>query len=63
MINVSLINTFLVAKFEGNILSRIIVFHSLLVMLQATILNVAINSSNRALLVIMMSNNVSVLHY
>lgn len=33
--------------------------HSLLVLIQATILNVAFNSSNRALLVIMMSNNVS----
>ncbi|XP_065221340.1 protein TAPT1 homolog [Planococcus citri] len=31
--------------------------HSLLVLIQATILNVAFNSSNRALLVIMMSNN------
>ncbi|KAK7571123.1 hypothetical protein V9T40_014727 [Parthenolecanium corni] len=31
--------------------------HSCLVLIQATILNVAINSSNRALLVIMLSNN------
>ena len=31
--------------------------HALLVLLQATTLNVAINSSNKALLTIMMSNN------
>ena len=31
--------------------------HSMLVLLQATTLNVAINSSNKALLTIMMSNN------
>lgn len=34
------------------------VSHSILVLLQATTLNVAINSSNKALLTIMMSNNV-----
>ena len=33
--------------------------HALLVLLQATTLNVAINASNKALLTIMMSNNVS----
>ena len=33
--------------------------HTSLVLLQATTLNVAINSSNKALLTIMMSNNVS----
>lgn len=33
-------------------------FHSILILLQATTLNVAINSSNKALLTIMMSNNV-----
>lgn len=38
-----------------------IVLHSILVLFQATTLNVAINSSNKALLTIMMSNNVS--HY
>ena len=31
--------------------------HSMLVLLQATTLNVAINASNKALLTIMMSNN------
>ena len=35
--------------------------HTLLVLLQATTLNVAINASNKALLTIMMSNNVSLL--
>jgi len=35
------------------------VLHSILVLFQATTLNVAINSSNKALLTIMMSNNVS----
>lgn len=35
------------------------VLHSLLVLFQATTLNVAINSNNKALLTIMMSNNVS----
>jgi len=34
-----------------------VVLHSLLVLLQATTLNVAINASNKALLTIMMSNN------
>ena len=33
--------------------------HTCLVLLQATTLNVAINSSNKALLTIMMSNNVT----
>lgn len=36
-----------------------VVLHTLLVLLQATTLNVAINASNKALLTIMMSNNVS----
>ena len=36
-----------------------VIMHSLLVLLQATTLNVAINASNKALLTIMMSNNVS----
>lgn len=35
--------------------------HSILVLFQATTLNVAINSSNKALLTIMMSNNVSLI--
>jgi hypothetical protein len=35
------------------------VSHSLLVLLQASTLNVAINSRNKALLTVMMSNNVS----
>lgn len=34
-----------------------VIFHSLLVLFQATTLNVAINSNNKALLTIMMSNN------
>ncbi|XP_066594389.1 protein TAPT1 homolog isoform X2 [Prorops nasuta] len=34
-----------------------VLFHSILVLFQATTLNVAINSSNKALLTIMMSNN------
>merc|ERR1719361_1702811 len=34
-----------------------VVLHSLLVLLQATTLNVAVNASNKALLTIMMSNN------
>ena len=33
--------------------------HTLLILLQATTLNVAVNASNKALLTIMMSNNVS----
>lgn len=36
-----------------------LVLHTVLVLLQATTLNVAINSSNKALLTIMMSNNVT----
>ena len=36
-----------------------VILHTLLVLLQATTLNVAINASNKALLTIMMSNNVS----
>ena len=36
-----------------------VIFHTLLVLLQATTLNVAVNASNKALLTIMMSNNVS----
>ena len=35
-----------------------VILHTLLVLLQATTLNVAINASNKALLTIMMSNNV-----
>lgn len=35
-----------------------VIMHTLLVLLQATTLNVAINASNKALLTIMMSNNV-----
>ena len=37
-----------------------VILHTMLVLLQATTLNVAINASNKALLTIMMSNNVSV---
>lgn len=36
------------------------VLHSLLVLFQATTLNVAFNSNNKSLLIIMMSNNVSI---
>ena len=36
-----------------------VILHTVLVLLQATTLNVAINASNKALLTIMMSNNVS----
>ena len=36
-----------------------VISHTLLVLLQATTLNVAVNASNKALLTIMMSNNVS----
>ena len=36
-----------------------VILHTLLVLLQATTLNVAVNASNKALLTIMMSNNVS----
>lgn len=42
-------------------LTKYSVLHSLLVLFQATTLNVAINSNNKALLTIMMSNNVSYL--
>ena len=35
-----------------------VILHTVLVLLQATTLNVAINASNKALLTIMMSNNV-----
>jgi hypothetical protein len=41
------------------ILNNFLVLHSVLVLFQATTLNVAINSNNKALLTIMMSNNVS----
>ena len=37
-----------------------VILHTLLVLLQATTLNVAINASNKALLTIMMSNNVRI---
>ena len=37
-----------------------VILHTVLVLLQATTLNVAINASNKALLTIMMSNNVSI---
>lgn len=40
-------------------LNNLSVLHSLLVLCQATTLNVAINSNNKALMTIMMSNNVS----
>ena len=33
--------------------------HSILILFQVTVLNVAINSNNKALLTVMMSNNVS----
>ena len=36
-----------------------VILHTLLVLLQATTLNVAVNASNKALLTIFMSNNVS----
>ena len=36
-----------------------VVLHTILVLLQATTLNVAVNSANKALLTIMMSNNVN----
>ena len=42
-----------------NVLS---VLHAVLVLFQATTLNVAFNSHNKALLTIMMSNNVSILN-
>lgn len=35
------------------------VMHSILILFQATTLNVAVNANNKALLTIMMSNNVS----
>lgn len=38
------------------------VLHAILIMVQATTLNVAFNSHNKSLLTIMMSNNVSVMH-
>ena len=37
------------------------VMHSILILFQVTVLNVAINSNNKALLTVMMSNNVSFL--
>ena len=40
-----------------------VILHSLLVLLQATSLNVAINASNKALLTIMMSSNVSTIFH
>lgn len=44
----------------NDFLMDISVLHSLLVLFQATTLNVAFNSNNKSLLIIMMSNNVSV---
>jgi hypothetical protein len=44
---------------EAQTLTLTSVLHSVLVLFQATTLNVAINSNNKALLTIMMSNNVS----
>lgn len=38
------------------------VLHAILIMVQATTLNVAFNSHNKSLLTIMMSNNVSFMH-
>lgn len=43
-------------------LTNISVIHTLLILFQATVLNVAFNSHNKALLTIMMSNNVSVIN-
>lgn len=44
-------------------LARIyLVLHAILIMVQATTLNVAFNSHNKSLLTIMMSNNVSIMH-
>lgn len=40
-----------------------LVIHSILVLLQATTLNVAINSKYKALLTVMMSNNVCVYQF
>ena len=40
-----------------------VILHTLLVLLQATTLNVAINASNKALLTIMMSNNVRTIYF
>ena len=37
--------------------------HTILVLLQATTLNVAVNSANKALLTIMMSNNVNEIYH
>ena len=39
-----------------------LVLHAILIMVQATTLNVAFNSHNKSLLTIMMSNNVSIMH-
>lgn len=39
-----------------------LVLHAILIMVQATTLNVAFNSHNKSLLTIMMSNNVSITH-
>lgn len=39
------------------------VLHAILIMVQATTLNVAFNSHNKSLLTIMMSNNVSVVEF
>lgn len=39
-----------------------LVLHAILIMVQATTLNVAFNSHNKSLLTIMMSNNVSIMY-
>lgn len=39
-----------------------LVLHAILIMVQATTLNVAFNSHNKSLLTIMMSNNVGIMH-
>lgn len=54
----------LILYFTSNLFSSAftdLVLHAILIMVQATTLNVAFNSHNKSLLTIMMSNNVSVI--
>ena len=47
-------------EFEINIILFFLAIHAILVLLQAITLNVAFNSQNKMLLIIMLTNNVNI---
>ena len=61
--NYEYLGWFLMISWKYLTLTNISVIHTLLILFQATVLNVAFNSHNKALLTIMMSNNVSVINF